>query len=430
MRKKTNRTHKQIVTRLTPILFFLISHSAVFGQSIVLKNVNIVDVINGGILENQAIEIRDGKIVNIHNAPPETFENDKVIDLSGKYVIPGLIDSHTHIEHSAYWEPARKYNPSRENLVALLEHALDGGITTIREMASDVRVVSELSRAAKLGTIQSPDIVFTSLFAGPEFFEDPRAAAATRGELPGRVSWFKTIADSTDISEAVIEAIGNGSDGIKLYAFLKPELVEKISTEARKRGLMVLAHGSTQYSNPFELVDSGVHSLSHSSLLLDVLPEEVGGSSYPENDQLMQKLFQEMKANEVFLDPTQFIYEKVERLNKLSEASSKIIEEAYKAGVMVTAGTDTISAYQDEQYPFLHDEIALYVEKSGFSMIDALKTATINGALALNMDHEIGSIEVGKKANLVVLNKNPLEKIQNTKSIYLVMKEGIIHVRK
>lgn len=419
-----NKSHSIVIARCITSLFCLLSYAAL-GQSTFLKNVNIVDVSNGGIISGRTIVIQEGKILNILTSVPETSTGDKIIDLSGKYVIPGLIDGHTHIEHSAYWETSSKYNPSRENLVALLEHALYGGVTTIREMASDVRVVSELSRAARLGTIQSPDIVFTSLFAGPAFFEDPRAAGATRGEIPGNVSWFKSIADSTDIPEAVVEAKGNGSYGIKLYAFLKPELVSKIVSEASERGLMILAHGSTQFSDPFELVDSGVNSLSHSSLLMDILPD--GSASYPENDALFQELFQKMIDEEVYLDPTQFIYEKVERLMTMSDVGSRIIEEANNAGVMITAGTDTISAYQDVPYPFIHDEIALYVEKSGLSAMEALRAATINNAMVLKLDHEIGSVDVGKKANLVVLDKNPLDDIANTKSIYLVVKDGLIY---
>jgi len=133
------------------------------GQSTVLKNVNIVDVINGRIIPNSTLELKDGIIYKIYNNEYVPNQEDTVIDLTNKFVIPGLIDCHTHIEHSAYWVESSKYNPPRENLVELLSHALHGGITTIREMACDVRVIGELSRAAKINNIASPDIYYPSL---------------------------------------------------------------------------------------------------------------------------------------------------------------------------------------------------------------------------------------------------------------------------
>lgn len=397
------------------------------GQSTVLKNVNIVDVINERIIPNSTIEVKDGIILKVYNNSYTAGKEDKVIDLTDKYVIPGLIDSHTHIEHSAYWTDESKYNPPRENLIELLNHALLGGLTTIREMACDVRVIGELSRAAQINNIASPNIYYPSLMGSPAFFEDPRAAAGSLGEIPGQVSWFRAIDGNTDLSNVMAQSKGNGSMALKLYALLTGEQIKNIAGEARRQDMKVWAHAYTQFAKPSEIVQSGVNSVSHAPLLLYELSDKPDYSKYPEKDQLLQDVFNKMKLNNVSFDPTIFVYQNVLRIKNRSEVAKKITQKAHDAGVMIIAGTDSISAYRDQKLPFIHNELEYYARDCEFSNMEALKTATINAAIALGIESEIGSIDEKKKANLVILNENPLEDIRNTRKIHFVMKDGIIY---
>lgn len=397
------------------------------GQSTILKNVNIVDVINGRIIPNSTLEVKDGIILKIYNNSYAAGKEDTVIDLTDKFVIPGLIDSHTHIEHSAYWTDESKYNPPRENLIELLNHALLGGLTTIREMACDVRVIGELSRASNMNFIASPNIYYPSLFASPAFFEDPRAAGGTLGETPGQVSWFRAINEETDLPNVIAQAKGNGSMALKLYALLTSEQIKSIADEARLQNLKVWAHAYTQFAKPSEIVQSGVNSVSHAPLLLYELSDKPDYSKYPEKDELLQDIFKKMILNNVSFDPTIFVYENVLRIKNQSSVAKQITQKAYEAGVRIIAGTDSISAYRQEKLPFIHREIEYYADDCNFSNIDALKSATINAAINLGLEKEIGSIEEKKKANLVVLNENPLKDISNTRKIHFVMKDGIIY---
>lgn len=397
------------------------------GQSTVLKNVNIVDVINERIIPNSTLESKDGIIYKIYNNEHVPSQEDTVIDLRNKFVIPGLIDCHTHIEHSAYWVESSKYNPPRENLVELLSHALHGGITTIREMACDVRVIGELSRAAKINNIASPDIYYPSLMGSPAFFKDPRADAGTLGATPGEVSWCRAIDDNTDLPNVIAQAKGNGSMALKLYALLTGEQIKNIAGEARRQDIKVWAHAYTQFAKPSEIVESGVNSVSHAPLLLYELSDKPDYSKYPEKDELLQYIFKKMKLNNVSFDPTIFVYANVLRIKNRSEVAKQITQKAHEAGVMIIAGTDSISAYRDQKLPFIHNELEYYARDCEFSNMEALKTATINAAIALGVESEIGSIDEKKKANLVVLNENPLEDISNTRKIHFVMKDGIIY---
>ena len=397
-----------------------------FGQSIFLENVSIIDVVNNQILDSKTIEIKEGIIYKIHNDNYTITPNDTLINLKGKYAIPGLIDSHTHIEHSAYWSEASKYNPPRENLLDLLRHAVYGGLTTIREMACDVRVIGELSRAAKLNLIPSPNIYYPSLFAGPRFFEDPRADAGARGEIAGKISWFRGIDDTTDLPNAIAQAKGNSSHALKLYALLNAEQIKTIVQEAHNQNLKVWSHAYTQYAKPSEIMASGVDGVSHAPLLLYELNKKPDYSNYPEDDTLLQNVFKAMKANNVSFDPTLFVYNHVPKRQDRSKVAKTITQKAHEAGVRIIAGTDSISAYKEEKLPFIHKEMNFYANACDFSNMEALKTATINAAITLGINNETGSVEENKKANIIILDKNPLENISHTETIFFVIKDGII----
>ncbi|HEY6579470.1 MAG TPA: hypothetical protein VIY09_09120, partial [Rhizomicrobium sp.] len=96
-----------------------------------------------------------------------------VVDVRGLYALPGLINSHVHLAT----------DPNRRYAEALLRRALYGGVTAVRDMAGDARMLADLSRAALLREIPAPDIYYAALMAGPAFFKDPRTADATRGAV-------------------------------------------------------------------------------------------------------------------------------------------------------------------------------------------------------------------------------------------------------
>jgi imidazolonepropionase-like amidohydrolase len=125
------------------------------------------------------------------------------------------------------------------------------------------------------------------------------------------------------------------------------------------------------------------------------------------------------------LDATLATYKKwarEERGNQyLYELSKAMTTRAYKAGVKICAGTD------DDQEGFVQNEMQLLVNNAGFSPIDALIAATQNGADAIGIGNKTGSIEIKKTADLLVVDKDPLDNIENIKTVYLVIKGGRIY---
>ncbi|MGH8277042.1 MAG: amidohydrolase family protein, partial [Steroidobacteraceae bacterium] len=181
----------------------------------------------------------------------------RVTDVSGLFVLPGLINSHEHLATP----------PDRPWAEAMMKRDLYGGITAVRDMADDLRQVADLARASRVGEIPGPDIYFAALMAGPEFFDDPRTHAAAKGAVAGEVPWMQAITPATDLEIAVAQARGTGAAGIKIYADLPGGLVGAITREAHRQGILVWAHAAVFPATPAEVIGSGVETVSHTCML-------------------------------------------------------------------------------------------------------------------------------------------------------------------
>lgn len=406
-------------------------YSQVSFGNIALKGVTIIDANHRTSLARQTVLIRGKLISDIFNdgskAIPDSFA---VINLTGRYLLPGLIDTHVHMAT----DPSGIDN--RAHALSSLEQMLYSGITMVRDMAGDARTLSGLSRDAITGDIVSPDIYYSALMAGPVFFNDPRSHTSTKGAVAGKVPYMRGVTDTTNMALAIAEAKGTGASGIKLYANLSASLVKKIVTEANKQGMLVWGHAWLQDAKPTDLVNAGVGSISHAPLIaydkLDSIPSNWKKKAHTKEfwDKVtpdFSDLFQLMKMHNTILDATLLTYKQAGQESLPWQCSyelgKRITAKAYRAGVTICAGTD------DDQTEFVQSELNCLVNDAGFTPIDAIIAGTLNGAKALHTDSECGTIETGKIANLLVLDKNPLDNIDNLKSVNFVMKNGKIYKR-
>lgn len=413
------------------IIASLICHIATAQLSFknyALTHVTIIDANHTLPLSHQTIVIANDRIVDIFkDGSKEIPDSFAVIQLDKKYVLPGLVDAHVHMAT----DPSGVDN--RAHTLKVLQNMLYSGITSVRDMAGDARVLAGLSRDASTGDIISPDIYYAALMAGPEFFKDPRTKTATSGGVPGYMPYMQSITDSTDLKLAVARAKGTGATGLKLYADLNPLLVRKIVAEAKKQHISIWAHAWLQYANPSDVINAGVEVISHSPLLIhdkiDTIPafwkntvhdQRFWDKATPD----FSSLFQLMKTHNTILDATLLTYKQWAEEDSSMwydyELGKRLTKQAYKAGVSVDAGTD------DDQTAFVQKEMELLVHDAGFSPFDAIIAATLHGAKALGIDTITGTISKNKKANLLVLDKNPLDNIQNIESVNLVIKDGKI----
>jgi imidazolonepropionase-like amidohydrolase len=400
------------------------------ASQVVLVGVTLFDGTGHQARPNQSVLIQGERIAAIFPTGSRVLPAGATIyNLNGRYLIPGLIDTHVHVATDPSGEDSRVRTERR------LRRALLGGVTAVRDMAGDVRALASLQRDALLGEIASPDIYYAALFAGPLFFADPRTHDASRGLIAGQVPWMRAITDTTDIHQAVAEARGTGATAIKLYADLSGELARRVTTEAHAQGLMVWAHAALRPARPIEVVEAGVDAISHASLVAVAMDSArratalhtPAGQPLDLEDAGLDTLFSAMARRHTIFEPTLLVFADRPPVLRLAGA---IAREAHRRGVSIIAGTDTLGAAGPDSLtlPNLHRELELLVTLAGLSPAEALESATRDAAAVLGAQSLRGTIEVGKLADLVVLRSDPLRDIRNTRSIQLVMKRGRVYL--
>ena len=402
-----------------------------------LQNVNIIDVNSNDVLYDYTILINNDRISDV--LPSKNYiANDSVqsILLKGKFVVPGLIDAHVHFAT----DPSEE---RRDNAEKVLKEMLLTGVTSVRDMAGDARALSDLSRDALVGDIVAPNIYYSSLMAGSNFFSDPRTIASAQGGTSGKMAYMKAIDDNSNLVLDVAEAKGTGATGIKMYAYLSNNEVVKIVEEAKKQNIPVWSHAALQKAKPSEIITSGVISISHANMLVyendeseslikSWIDHEANGNEKEFWDKEFEKLdFSElynlMIKNNVVFDATLsvlVVYKDHPKMIWRYEIGKRIIQQAHKKGVLIAAGSDS------DQETFVQHEMKLLINECGISPLEAIIAATKYSAMATGILENEGTIEIGKKANLLFLNSNPIENIDHLDDIFLVVKNGKLYNKK
>jgi imidazolonepropionase-like amidohydrolase len=351
----------------------------------------------------------------------------------GMYALPGLIDSHVHLAT----------DPDRAYAEAELKREIYAGVTGLRDMAGDARMLADLSRASVVGEIPAPDIFYSALMAGPEFFSDPRTAAAARGLIPGNEPWLQAITHQTDLPLAVAQARGTFASGIKIYADLDGDLVRAIIAEARRQGFPVWTHLQVYPATPYDSL--GATSVSHVCMLATSILrpgkqryDHSGDGDFSKldpNDPEVLRYARALAASGTVLDATLSLYEKDPkpsrpgRLPGCSRALAAAITRIIAAqGVPVSAGTDYPAA-SGQPFPSVYNELDALVHDAGFTPFQAIVAATRNGAMAAGATKNYGGLQPGKYADIVLVRRNPLDDIDNLRSIVLTVKRGVQYPR-
>jgi hypothetical protein len=378
--------------------------------------------------ENITIVVRGSKIAAIGRAHSLSIpEGARTVRLTGRFIIPGLINSHVHVATLAVPHEARAY----------LRRELFSGVTMVRDMAGDVRLLAELKREASQDEIIAPDIYYAALMAGESFFSDPRTHDSSRGLEPGKAPWMQAIAPGTDLRQAVAEAKGTGATAIKLYADLPASLVKAITTEAHRQQMLVWAHAAIFPARPSDVVAAGVDVMSHADFIgfesIVPFPQTYRAAKLTDlagwqMSPAVNSVLANMKNRGIILDATVDVGYRNPSPKWPSSVAPRLAGEAYRRGIPISAGTDDDADWNDPDSALL-TEIERLVHEVGMSTVEAMRSATIVGAQTVGEQNAAGILGKGRAANFVILRDNPLSDIHNLHSVMAVVKHGILHPR-
>ncbi|MEL6870530.1 MAG: amidohydrolase family protein [Pseudomonadota bacterium] len=398
---------------------------------IALQNVTVIDGNGNPPVTKRTILIEGDRIKAIFRAGSRALPKLTTrVDLQGMYVLPGLIDAHVHLATDP------EHGDSLSQVLPRLGQYLRGGVTAVRDMGGDARVLGYLSRQTLIDEIVGPDIFYAAIIGGPEFFSDPRTVSSAKGVAAGSAPWMRAVTNNSDFSAVIGEAKGSGATGIKIYRHVSSELLAPLASEAARQTVMSWAHLDVFPAPPQSVADAAVNVVSHAAYFLgrgrplqEQWEKEILYSSEQVETVQAKQLIQTLADNDVLLDATLTIFDRAAKRTQapyyvnVDRAGIDFTRAAHRAGIAIVAGTDqAISA--DDPMPPVHDEMALLVERAGLAPVEAIQAATFNGARALGKSDDFGSIAEGLKANLLVLGSDPLADIRNTRDIKHVIKNG------
>ena len=250
---------------------------------------------------------------------------------------------------------------------------------------------------------------------------------------------MQSITNETDLVRAVATAKGTGAVAIKLYAALSGPLAARIAAESKRQGMRTVAHATTFPGRPLELVQGGVNMLAHAPYLVwegsapnDSFALRARGDflGVPASSPAIEQLLIRMRDRGTMLNPTVWVFDGSQPPDSVSKVRAPwmyaVTKRAAQLGVPIVAGTDGLFGIASDSLPTLHRELELLVSGAGLSPAQALTAATLNGARAIGVADQTGTIVVGKAADLVLLDADPLADIRNTRRIAAVIKNGVV----
>jgi imidazolonepropionase-like amidohydrolase len=416
------------------VLFFLFAISA-HAQKMFIHCGNLIDGKSNEVKSKMTIVVEGNKIVAVENGFTMPGSQDKKIDLSAKTVLPGLIDMHVHLEDETSKDAQLNEFIFNEADIAFrstvfAKRTLMAGFTTVRDLGGSGVNIS-LRNAINRGTV-----------VGPRIFTAGKAIATTGGHADPTNGYRKDLMGDPGPKEGVINSpeearqavrqrYKEGSDLIKITAtggvlsiakdgsgpqFTDEELKAIVET-AKDYGMITAAHAHGAEGMK-RAVLAGITTIEHGTKMteevMDLMKEK--GTYYVPTITAGRFVADQARV------PGYYNPLVVPKALDIGPQIQKTFGNAYKRGVKIAFGTDA--------GVFPHGENGKefgYMVEAGMPAMEAIQSATRVNAIVLKMDDKIGTVEVGKLADIIAVDENPIKNIKTMEQVIFVMKEGIIY---
>jgi imidazolonepropionase-like amidohydrolase len=397
-----------------------------------IKAGRLIDVDNGRVLEKQIILLRGRKIEAI-GSDVKIPAGAKLLDLSTKTVLPGLIDCHSHLADGDQKQNADPFDQLRRTASQVVLESvpnarvtLESGFTTVR----DAGVYRALNDVALRDAINRGYIVGPRMFVAGAYITITGGAGAMTGYAPDiKIPWDLHYGEANspwEVRQKVRQLAHDGADHIKMLSTgavlthesnpnsleFTPEELQAGVSEAKNFGLkvMVHAHATEGIKNA---IRAGAASIEHAELIDDegiALAKEYG--TYLDMDIYDEECIQGENRPADFLEHDQ----------GLGEMQRRNFTKALKAGAKMVFGTDSgVCPYEYSVRQFA------YMVKYGMTSMQAIQSATINAATLIGKPEQFGSLSAGKFADIIAVDGDPIADIRQLERVTFVMKEGVIY---
>ena len=402
------------------------------AETLAIVGGTLIDGTGTAPVADAAVVIHKGRIAAAGpRSKVKIPKHAKLVDAKGKFILPGLWDMHAHFEQ-VEWGPIY----------------LAAGVTTVRDCGNELEFITAVRDAIAQSRGLGPRLLLAGVVDGT----GPLTLGVEHVDTPEQARhWVDRYHDA-------------GFQQMKIYSSVKLEELKAVADEAHRLGMTVTGH-VPEGLTAFQAVEAGQDQINHISYIADImrspLPENATRSDRRNaiinidlNSPESQKALAFLKDHHTIVDPTIALYElftgttakppasfepginklpaelaqpltDVEPPSENSEVRKEVFQKEvaivgalHRAGVPIVAGTD-----QSVPGHSLHRELELYVQ-AGFTPMEAIQAATIVPARVMGLDKETGTVEAGKRADLIVIDGDPLVDIRNTRNVELVVAGG------